>query len=239
MTRDQVERLLEGAVLGVEKRLAQQQQQQQQQLARGEVQLATISPNGAAAGVAVGAATGAAAGSPQLKVVRSLKPLAEGEPLGPSAHDAAAAALAAAAAPQHGPSESSQRGGSSVRGGSTRGSGDGMQRVRSLSAVQQAMSRAYQSGGTGAGSRMNVPFPGLVEQEWFCRWPACARTRAATIAGGSLLASSIALLPYKLPGAAESGEAASSSPEGTHDGAHEGTRHSHVSWADEVVVHKV
>ena len=168
-----MERLLEGAVLGVEKRLAQQQQQQQQQqLARGEVQLATISPNGAAAGVAAGAAA-VAAGSPQLKVVRSLKPLAEGEPLGPSAHDAAAAALAAAAAPQHGPSESSQRGGSSVRGGSTRGSSDGMQRVRSLSAVQQAMSRAYQSGGAGAGSRMNVAVCVLAVRGWLAADP-CA-----------------------------------------------------------------
>ncbi|PRW45098.1 ammonium transporter [Chlorella sorokiniana] len=137
MTKDQVERLLEEAVLGVEKRLAQQQQRQQQ-LGRGEVQLAAISPNGTAGG------------SPQTKVVRSLKPLAEGEPLGPSAHEAAAAALADSSAPQHGVAEGSQRGGSSVRGGSQRGGG-GMQRVRSLSAVQQAMSRAYQSDGAEVG----------------------------------------------------------------------------------------
>ncbi|KAI7837974.1 hypothetical protein COHA_008277 [Chlorella ohadii] len=171
MTRDQVERLLEEAVLGVEKRLAQQQQRQQQ-LGRGEVQLAALAANGTAGG-----GPGSAANSPQTKVVRSLKPLAEGEPLGlgPSAHDAAAAALAGSAAAAAAATEGSQRGGSSMRGG--------MPRVRSLSAVQQAMSRAYQSGGTEG---------------------------------------------------REEG-----SPEGTHDGTHEGTRHSHVSWADEVVVHKL
>lgn len=147
MTRDQVERLLEEAVLGVEKRLAQQQQRQQQQLAHGVVQLVQLSPNGPAA---AGAAAGAAGGSPQLKVVRSLKPLTDGEPLGPSAHGAAAAAIAAGGA-----AEGSQRGGSSVRGGSQRGSG-GMQRVRSLSAVQQAMSKAYQSDGAGAEGRPDV-----------------------------------------------------------------------------------
>ncbi len=141
MTRDQVERLLEEAVLGVEKRLAQQQQRQQQ-LGRGEVQLAALAANGTAGG-----GPGSAANSPQTKVVRSLKPLAEGEPLGlgPSAHDAAAAALAGSAAAAAAATEGSQRGGSSMRGG--------MPRVRSLSAVQQAMSRAYQSGGTGGWGR--------------------------------------------------------------------------------------
>ena len=147
MTRDQVERLLEQAVLGMEKRFAQQAQQQAQP--RGSVELVGRMSNGGAAGGP------GSPGQPQLKVVRSLKPLAEGEPLAAVAAPAAAPAAAEGAPEGSAPgAESSQRGGSSMRGGSVRGgAGGSMHRIRSLSAVQQAMSRAYQGGAAGAGQR--------------------------------------------------------------------------------------
>lgn len=135
MTRDQVERLLEETLLSMEKRAAQRQalaaqqaQQAQQRPPGAELELTGA---GAAASNCAGAGA-AAAGAGGVGVVRSIRPLAEGEPL--DGHGGTVQENGGAAAP-----------GGSVRGGV----GGSMRGVRSLSSMQQAMHRAYQGGGGG------------------------------------------------------------------------------------------
>ena len=162
MTRDEVERLLEKAVLSLEKRMAAAQQAQQVELAQHAPQQQQQQQQ-----------------QQQRGVVKSLKPLAEGQPLeGPAAGAAAAAANAAAGALANGASAVEAAGGS-------------MQRIRSLSQLQQHMHAAYQDGSDSDAS-----------------------THGAAA------------------GAAQ--QHSNDGTGGSHAGSHEGTRHSHVSWADEV-----
>ncbi|KAL4433240.1 hypothetical protein ABPG77_003288 [Micractinium sp. CCAP 211/92] len=144
MTRDQVERLLEQTMMGLEKRLAQGQ-------------AAAAAPTVGLTAVAVNGGTPAQQAQqdqptqqelqaqPQRKAVKTLKPLAEGQPY----LDGVAATTPAAAGDDASPAAAPAVGGSGHGpGGSAHGGAGGMPRIRSLSQMQEHMSRAYHGNGS-------------------------------------------------------------------------------------------